>query len=93
MVRDLDRQIAARLDVPRQTKGVLITRVEPLSSAYDAGLERGTVLLEVNRQRVDSAEAFKRIARASRAGDVVTLFVYSPDLEQRQLKTVRVEEP
>ena len=36
-VRDLDRQIAARLDVPRQTRGVLITRVEPLSSSFDAG--------------------------------------------------------
>ena len=44
------------------------------------------------RARRDSAEAFKRLARASRAGDVVTLFVYSPELEQRQLKTVRVED-
>ena len=29
---------------------------------------------------------------APRAGDVMTLFVYSPELEQRQLKTVRVED-
>src|SRR5207237_765867 len=47
-VRDLDRQLIDRLDLPRQTKGVLITRVEPLSVSFDAGIERGTVLLEVN---------------------------------------------
>src|SRR5204862_7916113 len=48
-VRDLDRQTADRLEMPRQSKGVLITRVEPMSSSFDAGVERGTVLLEINR--------------------------------------------
>jgi hypothetical protein len=46
----------------------------------------------MNRQAVDSADAFRRIARAARPGDVFTLFVYSPEIEQRQLKTVRVED-
>ena len=73
-------------------RGVLIMRVEPLSTAFDAGVERGTVLLEVNRHPVDTAESFRRLAREARPGDVLTLFVYSPELEQRQLKTVRVEE-
>jgi serine protease Do len=91
-VRDIDTSTADRLELPRPLHGVLITRVEALSSASDAGVERGTVLLEVNRQRVDSAEAFKRIAQSSHVGDVMTLFVYSPELEQRQLKTVRIEE-
>jgi len=91
-VRDLDRQIAARLDVPRQTRGVLITRVEPLSSSFDAGIERGTVLLEINRERIESAGDYRRVLRATRAGDILTLYIYSPELEQRQLKTVRVED-
>jgi len=91
-VRDLDRQIAARLDVPRLTKGVLITRVEPLSSSFDAGIERGTVLLEINRERIESAGDYRRLVRAARPGDILTLYIYSPELEQRQLKTVRVED-
>ena len=91
-VRDLDRQIAARLDVPRQTKGVLITRVEPLSSSFDAGIERGTVLLEINRERIESAGDYRRLLRGVRPGDILTLYIYSPELEQRQLKTVRVED-
>lgn len=91
-VRDIDPSTARRLELPRPTRGVLIMRVEPLSSAFDAGLERGTVLLEVNRHRVDSADAFRRIARDVRPGDVVAIFVYAPDTDQRQLKTVRAEE-
>src|SRR5438874_2510095 len=35
-VRDLDGQTATRLTVPKQTHGVLITRVEPMSSSFDA---------------------------------------------------------
>ena len=54
VVRDLDRQTADRLELPKLLTGVLITRVEPLSSSFDGGIERGTVLLEINRQRVDS---------------------------------------
>jgi serine protease Do len=91
-VRDLDRQTTDRLDLPRSTRGVLITRVEPLSSAFDGGLSRGAILLEINRQVVASAAEYRRIALAASPGDVLTLYVYSPELAQHQLKTVRVED-
>jgi serine protease Do len=91
-VRDLDRQTADKLDLPRETHGVLITRVEPMSSSFDSGIDRGAVLLEINRQRVESVADYRRIARAARPGDILTLYLYSPDLEQRQLKTIRVDE-
>jgi serine protease Do len=92
-VRDLDRFTVQRLDLPADARGVLITRVEPLSSSFDADVQRGTVLLEINRQPIASTADYRRIARAARPGDILTLFVYSPDLEQRQMKTVRVEGP
>ncbi len=91
-VRDLDRQTSGRLELPRPIKGVLIARVEPLSSAFDGGIERGTILLEINRQRVESVADYRRIARAARAGDILTLYVYLPDLDQHQLTTIRVED-
>ena len=91
-MRDLDRQTTDRLDLPSATRGVLITRVEPLSAAFDGGISRGTILLEINRQAIDSADDYRRISRAVRSGDVLTLFVYSPEIDQRQLKTVRVED-
>ena len=92
VVRDIDRQTAERLELPRQIHGVLITRVEPMSSSFDGGIERGTVLLEINRQPVESVADYRRVARAARPGDILTLYIYAPDLDQRQLKTIRVED-
>jgi serine protease Do len=91
-VREIDRALAGRLELPPQMKGVLITRVEAMSSSFDGGIERGTVLLEINRQRVESVAEYRRIARTARPGDVLTLYVYAPDLDQRQLKPIRVED-
>ncbi len=91
-VRDIDRQTADRLELPPQVRGVLITRVEPMSSSFDGGIERGTVLLEVNRQRIESIGDYRRIAHAVHPGDILTLYIYAPDLDQRQLKTVRIED-
>ena len=91
-VRDIDRQTAERLELPRQTRGVLIARVEPMSSSFDGGIERGTVLLEINRHPIESVAEFRRIARGAHAGDILTLYIYAPDLDQRQLKTIRVED-
>jgi serine protease Do len=91
-VRDLDHATAERLDLPRAMKGVLVTRVEPMSSSFDADVQRGNVLLEINRQVVESVGDFRRIARGARPGDILTLYIYAPDVDQRQLKTIRVEE-
>jgi serine protease Do len=91
-VRDLDAAAFNRYDLPKETRGVLITRVEPLSSSFDAAVQRGTVLLEMNRKRIGSVADYQRLARAIQPGDIVTLYLYAPDIDQRQLKTVRVED-
>jgi serine protease Do len=91
-VRELDRELAERLKLPRPMHGVVIVRVGPMSASFDAGIERGTVLLEVNRQQVESVADYDRVTHAVRPGDVLTLYVYVPELDQRQMKTVRVEE-
>jgi serine protease Do len=91
-VRELDRQLAQRLQLPSAMRGVVIARVEPMSPSFDGGIERGTVLLEVNRQRIESVADYLRVTHAARPGDVLTLYVYVPQLDQRQVKTVRVEE-
>jgi serine protease Do len=92
VVRDLDRQTAERLALPKGTKGVLIVGVEAMSPAFDGGIDLGAVLLDINRQHVESVADYRRIARDVHSGDVLTLYVYSPAFNQRQLKTIRVEE-
>jgi len=91
-LKELDRATMDRMLLPKDMSGVLITRVEPISSSFDGGVERGSVLMEINRQRIASIADVKRIARAARPGDVLSLYVFVPDLPQRQLKTVHVED-
>jgi serine protease Do len=91
-VRDLDAAAFNRYDLPKETRGVLITRVEPMSSSFDAEVQRGTVLLEMNRKRIGSVTDYQRLSRAVQPGDIVTLYLYAPQVDQRQLKTVRVED-
>jgi hypothetical protein len=50
-------------------------------------------VLEINREPVTSAPDFWRLVENARAGDVLAFFLYVPDLEQRTLRTIRVEEP
>ena len=73
-VRDLERDDVARLALRgRDRQGVVISRVNPLSAAFDADLERGQVILEVNRKPVASAVDFRRLVGSAHAGDVLTL--------------------
>ena len=46
----------------------------------------------MNRRPVESVADFRRLIAGASPGDVLTLYIYAPDLEQRQIKTVRVEE-
>ena len=90
-VKDLDSPTAARLEIPKTFHGVLVTKVEPLGPSFDAGIERNTLIMEVNRKPVESANEYRKIARATHPGDVLALYLYYPDLDQRRLVTVRVD--
>ena len=91
-VRELDAAAFNRYDLPGDTRGVLITRVEPMSSSFDADVQRGTILMEINRKPIQSVGDYRRFARGVRTGDVLAFYLYAPEVGQRQLKTVRVED-
>ena len=90
-VKDLDRTSAARLEIPKAFRGVLVTKVEPLGPSFDAGVEKNALIMEINRKPVESATDYRRLAKSSHPGDIVTLYLYYPDLDQRRLVTVRVD--
>jgi serine protease Do len=90
-VREIDNDSAARFRLPDGTSGVIVSRVEPMSPAFDAAIERGHVLLEINRQPVRTIDDYRRLTSAARPGDILTLYLYKPELEQRSLQTVKVE--
>jgi S1-C subfamily serine protease len=78
------------MNLPRDTEGVVVSRVEPLSPAFDASIERGHVLLEINRQPVRSSEEYRQLTSRARAGDVFTLYLYKPEAG-RALHTVKID--
>ncbi len=93
LVRDLDADYARRLRLPEGTEGVVVSRVDPLGPSADAGIERGYIVLEVNRQPVRTIEDFRRLTATGRSGDVFTLYLYKPEIEggQRALHTVKID--
>jgi serine protease Do len=60
---ELDEERRERLGLAEETKGVLVTRVEPGSPAAEAGLRRGDVIASVSLEEVDSAEDFEEALR------------------------------
>ncbi len=91
IVRELDPESAQRLRLPEGMHGVLVWRVEPLGPAFDADVERGHVLLEINRQPVRSMDDYRRLTAQAQPGDILTLYLYKPGLDQRVLHTVKIE--
>jgi serine protease Do len=59
---DLSPELAQRFGLPEDEEGVVVTRVEPGSAAEDAGVQRGDLILEINRRAVRDTKDFSRIA-------------------------------
>lgn len=88
-VRELDPEFASRSLLPDGLRGVIVSKVESLSPADDAALERNDVLLEINRRPVRSVSDYKRMIAQAQPGEILTFYVYSPAAMQRVLRTVR----
>ena len=73
-VRKLTPEMADRLQVP-VGKGVIVQDVKPNSFAEDVGLGRGDVILEVNKQTVNSEEDLSRIESSLKSGQDVVFLV------------------
>jgi serine protease Do len=68
-LRDLTPDVAERLQLPRGSRGVVVTDVASGSAAEDAALRRGDLIVSVNGEDVASVADFeKEIARAKGDG-------------------------
>jgi serine protease Do len=73
-VRPLSNDLAEKLDVPAN-KGVIVQDVKGGSFADDIGLNRGDVILEINKQPVNSLEDFTKIEGTLKSGQDVVFLV------------------
>ncbi|WP_084442323.1 DegQ family serine endoprotease [Termitidicoccus mucosus] len=60
-VSDLSSRARREFDIPARIRGALVTEVAPDSAAAEAGLQPGDVILEINRQPVQSSEDAVRL--------------------------------
>jgi serine protease Do len=73
-LQDITPQIAQRLGL-HLDHGVLVAGVEPGSPAAEAGLKRGDVLLEVNRQEVASVKEVSDLLASTSTGKNNTILL------------------
>jgi len=73
-VRKVTPEMADRLDMPAG-KGVIVQDVKPGSFAEDVNLARGDIILEVNKQPVNSEEEFAKIESSLKSGQDVVFLV------------------
>jgi serine protease Do len=73
-VHSITPEQAERLGVP-EGKGVIVTEVKPGSFADDLNFQPGIVILQVNRQPVNSEDQFRKIASQLQSGQDVVFLV------------------
>ena len=78
-VQPLTPDIAESLGISSDLKGVVVSGVEPGSSADDAGLRRGDVILEVNREPVKDLASYRKALKGTSKGKSVLLLVRRGD--------------
>ena len=74
-LQDLRADEARQFELDEDSRGPMVQRVEPGSFADDIGLLQGDVIIEINRERIESVREFQRAQSTLGAGDDVALHV------------------
>jgi serine protease Do len=74
---ELSPDIRQQMQVPSNVHGAVIEQVRPGSSADNAGLQQGDVILEVNRHKVSNPADVQQELSKVAAGQDALLLVWS----------------
>jgi serine protease Do len=74
-VQTLDNALMSQLNIPAKTTGVVITSVAPGGQAEAAGLQRGDVIQEVNRETVTTLDEYQKAASKIKKDELAVLLV------------------
>ena len=71
-LQNITPELAKHFDLD-QSEGVLVTNVEPDSPADKAGVQRGDIIIEVNRKKVRDTKDFGKALKISGKDTVLLL--------------------
>jgi len=74
-VQPLTPEIAESLGLDANSEGVVVAGIEPGSTAEEAGMQRGDVILEVNRTPVTDLQSYRKAAGGVEKGKTALLLV------------------
>jgi serine protease Do len=74
-VENLTSDVAQQLKISPQTKGVVVDNVSASSKAADANLQRGDVIVQVNRRPVTNTSEFRDAVNGSSKDEPILLLV------------------
>jgi serine protease Do len=74
-LQPLTPDMAKRFELPPDTKGLVVTEIDPDGAAAAEGINKGDVILEINRQAVESFEDVQ--GALEKAGDKPSLLLIS----------------
>ena len=72
-VQNLTPAIAGELGISGDARGVVVSSVDPSSAAAAAGLERGDVILEIDRKPVHNVAEYEHVLAGVRGQSVLLL--------------------
>jgi len=79
---DLTPRTRRTFELSPDVSGVVVTRVDPLSPAAEAGVRRGDIITEVNGRAVASVADFSAAVKGLKSGTYVRMYVYRPQFER-----------
>jgi serine protease Do len=73
-VQDLTPELSQQFGYKDEKAGVIVSDVDSASDAAEKGISAGTLITEVNRQKVENAEGFQSLVKKAK-GDSVLLYI------------------
>jgi serine protease Do len=92
-VSPLTPDVAQRLTIPSDVKGVLVTNVVPGGPAYSAGIPRGAVIVRVGHTNTPTVTAFQNAMKALKPGDAAVMLINVPGANNRRTTAIRTVKP
>ena len=74
---DITADVRQELQIPERVHGAVIEQIEPGGPAYNAQLQRGDIIVEVNRHPVNNANEVRQQLLAAPKGQDVLLLIFS----------------